>query len=249
VKIRSQQRAKEAQKALRIHASQQKAIVLQRFFKTKKGEYGENDRFLGVVVPETRRVAKSFRDLSLPQLKRLLYSQIHEDRLLGLLILVDQYKSEGSLEKQKEIFDFYLQHKKRVNNWDLVDQSSSQIVGAHLMKEKDRDLLDQLARSTNLWDSRIAIVSTYYFIRRNEFSDTLRIAKLLLSHQEDLIHKAVGWMLREVGKRDEAILCRFLDKNGSQMPRTMLRYAIERLAEPKRMFYLKRKQGPKTRHQ
>lgn len=241
MKTRSPQKAEEAQKVLRVHANQTKAKVLQGFFKTKKGEYGEHDKFLGVVVPETRRVAKAFRDLSLAELKKLLYSQIHEDRLLALLILVDQYQAGNSPASQEKIFAFYLQNKRRVNNWDLVDLSSSQIVGAHLMNGKDRKILYQLAQSTNLWDARIAIVSTYYFIRQNEFSETLKIAKILLHHPEDLIHKAVGWMLREVGKRDEDLLCKFLDRHGLQMPRTMLRYAIERLAERKRMGYLKRK--------
>lgn len=241
IQTRASQSAKDAQKALRTHANKEKAKILQGFFKTKKGEYGEHDKFLGVVVPETRRVAKAYRDLSLPELKKLLYSKIHEDRLLGLLILVDQYKAGGSPNEKAQIFDFYLQHKGRVNNWDLVDLSSSQIVGAHLMQGKDRKILYQLARSTNLWDARIAIVSTYHFIRQNEFGETLKIAKILLNHPEDLIHKAVGWMLREVGKRDEAVLCQFLDKHGMRMPRTMLRYAIERLVERKRMGYLKKK--------
>lgn len=233
------QTAAQAQKALRAHASHEKAKILQGFFKTQKGEYGEGDQFLGVVVPDTRRVSQSFGSLSLQEVKKLLYSVTHEDRLLALLVLVNQYKS-GNQSQRNQIFNFYLRHRKRVNNWDLVDLSSHQIIGTHLVN-KSRGLLYQLASSQSLWDCRIAIVSTYAFIRGGDFRDTMKISKILLQHSEDLIHKAVGWMLREVGKRDEDILCRFLDDHGLQMPRTMLRYAIERLKPKKRLAYLKRK--------
>ncbi|MBK7962575.1 MAG: DNA alkylation repair protein [Bdellovibrionales bacterium] len=233
------QTALHAQKVLRAHGNAKKIKILQRFFKTQKGEYGEGDQFLGVMVPETRRVALTFKNLPLPEVKKLLYSVAHEDRLLALVVLVNQYKI-GTQREQNEIFNFYLRHKRQVNNWDLVDVSSHHIVGAHLI-DKPREPLYKLAHSKSLWDSRIAIVSTYFFIRQNDFKDTLNISKILLRHPEDLIHKAVGWMLREVGKRDTAILCQYLNKHGPQMPRTMLRYAIERLSQEKRLYYLKRK--------
>lgn len=233
------QTAVSAQKALRSLANAEKAKILQRFFKTQKGEYGEGDHFLGVTVPETRKIALIFKNLPLPEVKKLLHSKVHEDRLLALIVLVNLYKA-GTQSKQNEIFDYYFLHRKQVNNWDLVDLSSHHIVGAHLV-DKARGPLYKLARSKSLWDSRIAIVSTYFFIRQNDFKDTLKIAKILLRHPEDLIHKAVGWMLREVGKRNETVLCQFLNDHGTQMPRTMLRYAIERLSPKKRLFYLKQK--------
>ncbi len=208
-----------------------------RFFKTGKGQYGEGDQFIGITVPDTRIVAEKFIHLSFPDIQSLLDSPIHEERLTALLILVGQYK-KGDEQARKNIFDFYLKNTSRVNNWDLVDLSADKIVGAHLEKEKNRKLLDTLSRSSNLWKKRIAIVSTFHFIRKNEFADTFRITDTLMKDSHDLLHKACGWMLREVGKRDEEELKAFLKKHYKIMPRTMLRYAIERFPPALRKKYL-----------
>lgn len=226
----------QIEKELKELGNPEKAKVLSRFFKSGKGEYGEGDVFLGVMVPETRRVAKKHRDMKLIEIQKLLNSKIHEHRLAALLILVDKY-SKGDETEQKKIFEFYLQNARKVNNWDLVDLSAPKIVGAHLLKGK-RALLRKLARSKNLWERRIAIVSTYAFIREGEFSDTLKISGLLLNDEHDLIHKAVGWMLREVGKRNQEAEEKFLMKHYRKMPRTMLRYAIEKFSKKKREFYM-----------
>jgi 3-methyladenine DNA glycosylase AlkD len=207
---------------------------MQGFFKTGPGQYGEGDSFLGVSVPQSRKIAKKHQAVDLDAVKVLVHSDIHEERLVGLLILVHKYDSgdEG-------IVDFYLENLKHVNNWDLVDLSAPCILGAALA-DKDRSLLFKLARSDCLWEKRIAIVATLYFIRRNEFEETIGIAELLLHDRHDLIHKAVGWMLREVGKRDVAVLEKFLSRHHQEMPRTMLRYAIERLPEKKKKFFMSR---------
>lgn len=221
---------------LRCFASKAKAKDLQRFFKTGPGEYGEGDRFLGVTVPNTRKVAKANRDADRGIVTQLISSEYHEERLLALLILVDQYQ-RGDADTRTEIFDYYCSNFSHINNWDLVDLSADKIVGAHLFKAK-KALLWKLAESENLWERRIAIVATFYFIKNDSFAPTVRIARMLLSDPEDLIHKAVGWMLREVGKRNLKELERFLDRYGKQMPRTMLRYAIERFPETRRKQYL-----------
>ena len=213
-----------------------KAAFFPRFFKTGKGEYGEGDVFLGITVPQVRSVAKKHRDATLADIEALLSNKIHEVRLLGLMILVMQYE-QGHLQVKKQIVDFYLKHRERVNNWDLVDLSAPKILGNHLLRH-DRKMLRELAASHSLWTQRIAIVSTYALIRAGEFEDTLAISKMLLSHPHDLIHKAVGWMLREVGKKDVKTLEKFLDQFASKMPRTALRYAIERLPERERKAYL-----------
>lgn len=225
-------------KDLKKLSSRQKAKNLQRFFKTSKGQYGEGDKFIGVVVPDIRKVAKQYSDLSLKQVSELLHSQIHEERLCALLILVIQYQA-GDSKKQKQIFDLYLKNYKYINNWDLIDLTAPRIVGAYLA-DKPKDILYKLAHSKNLWQKRVAILSTFQFIYYGQSEETMKIAKILLHDKHDLIHKAVGWMLREVGKRcDEKILLDFLDKNYKTMPRTCLRYAIERLPEARRLAYLK----------
>ena len=216
----------------------EKARILSGFFRTGRCQYGYGDIFLGVKVPETRIVAKKFNELNLKDLKKLLSSKIHEERLCALLILVDKYKQSDSKNK-KIIVDFYLQNTKRVNNWDLVDLSADKILGNYLV-DKDRSILYELAKSDNLWEKRISIVSTFAFIRNNKFSDTIGISEILLNDKHALIHKAVGWMLREMGKRDEKALIKFLDKNYKKMPRTMLRYAIERLDEKRKLIYMER---------
>jgi 3-methyladenine DNA glycosylase AlkD len=232
-------KAVEVRKELKSMADPDKAAILQRFFKTGQGQYGEGDIFIGVMVPQSRKVAKKFSQLQLVEVKMLLYSSIHEERLVALLILVWRYSSAlSSREEKEEIVKFYLDNIKQVNNWDLVDLSAPNILGAHLI-DRDRMLLYRLARSENVWERRIAILATYHFIRNGDFSDTLKIAEMLLQDRHDLIHKAAGWMLREVGKRDVASEEAFLEKHRSVMPRTMLRYAIERLPESKRRRYKK----------
>jgi 3-methyladenine DNA glycosylase AlkD len=223
---------------LQALADPEKAVLLARFFKTGKGQYGEGDIFLGIVVPKQRTVARKYAALSLRDIRRLLASKIHEHRLVALLILVDKY-GEANGEGKQEIVDFYLGHTKHINNWDLVDLSAPRILGDFL-SDKDRTVLYRLARSKNLWERRISILSTLAFIRRNDFVDTLRIAESLLEDDHDLIHKAVGWMLREVGKKDLKTEEDFLRRHYRRMPRTMLRYAIERFEEEKRRFFLGR---------
>ncbi|MDO8581958.1 MAG: DNA alkylation repair protein [bacterium] len=214
-----------------------KVKILSGFFKTGKGEYAEGDRFYGVTVPEIRRIAKRYSALPLVEIKRLLEIGWHEERLCALLLLVERFK-KGNPEERKKIVDFYLAHTKYINNWDLVDVTAHHIVGAYLW-EKPRTILKKLARSKNLWERRIAIVATFSFIRAGQYGDTLNIAKLLLRDEHDLIHKAVGWMLREVGKRcGRMILEKFLKPRYQKMPRTMLRYAIERFPESVRRRYL-----------
>jgi 3-methyladenine DNA glycosylase AlkD len=214
-------------------ANEEKAKILQGFFKTKKGEYGEGDIFLGVSVPELRKIAKKYKETE--DVLSLLRSKIHEERLVAILILIEKFKSE---EKEK-IFKLYLENTKWINNWDLVDVSCYKIVGEYLF-DKKRDILYKLACSSSVWERRMAIVSTFYFIRKNDFEETLNISEMLLEDEHDLIHKAVGWMLREVGKRDVKKEEIFLKKYYKKMPRTMLRYAIEKFPEEKRASYLKK---------
>ncbi len=213
------------------------AKLLQGFFKTGKGEYGEEDVFLGIKVPVTRSIAKKYIGLNIKGIEMLLKSKVHEYRLAGLLILVEKFKVAD--EKTKgNIFNFYLKNSKSVNNWDLVDLTSHKIVGEFL-KDKNRDTLYNLAESKNLWERRISIISCFAYIKDEDFKDALRISEILLNDEHDLIHKAVGWMLREVGKRDRDELEKFLKKHYKEMPRTMLRYSIERFPEEKRKKYLK----------
>ena len=224
------------QTELKVLANPEKAKILQRFFKTGKGEYGEGDIFLGIMVGDSRKVAKKHASISFPELKKLLASKIHEERLVALLILVQKF-SKGSEAEKKGVFDFFLENTVHINNWDLVDLSADKIVGEFLF-DKPKAVLRKLAKSSNLWERRIAILSTFAFIKRNSFDQTLKVSKMLLSDEHDLIHKAVGWMLREVGKRDLAVEENFLKKHYKAMPRTMLRYAIEKFDEKKRKAYL-----------
>jgi len=221
---------------LRRLGSKKKARILQGFFKTGPGEYGEGDTFLGVAVPCLRKLAGNCDGLSNRALLPLLRSPVHEERLLALLILVRRYRA-GPGEQQQRVYELYMKHLRFVNNWDLVDLSAPAIVGAFL-HGKRKEPLGRLARSESLWARRVAVVSTFYGIRHGNMSTTLRIAAVLLHDHEDLIHKAVGWMLREVGKRDLRAEEAFLKRHCQRMPRTMLRYAIERFPEGKRQRYL-----------
>ena len=217
----------------------EKAKILSGFFKTGPGEYGENDRFLGITVPNIRRIVKTHRHTSLKQILKLLHSRYHEERLAALLLLVARYQCGDSALK-KEIFDLYVDNTSYINNWDLVDLTAPHIVGEQLYR-KDRSLLSKFALSESLWERRIAILATFYFIRKGESRGTLKIAKFLLHDLHDLIHKAVGWMLREVGKRcSMETECVFLDKYAAVMPRTMLRYAIERFPADLKTYYMKK---------
>ena len=227
-------------KDLQKLADPEKAKVLKRFFKTDPGQYGEGDIFQGITVPELRKVAKKYsnQDIPLQEVRMLLCSPIHEERFLALLILIERFRCVDNKEKINNITTFYLNNLRWVNNWDLVDLSAPSILGPFLMqKGQDKSILYKLARSANVWERRIAIVATLCFIRNNQFDDTLKIAEILLFDDHDLIHKAAGWMLREIGKRDIAAEEIFLKKHFRIMPRTMLRYAIERLPGNKRRMY------------
>jgi len=224
-------------KKLQQLGSEEKAKVLQRFFKTGPGEYGEGDVFIGVGVPELRKMVKEYPDITLEESVQLLRSRIHEERMLAFLILVGKY-SRGNEDVKKRIYELYLQHTKHINSWDLVDGSAHHIVGDFLM-DKSKEPIYRLAKSNNLWERRIAILSTFRFIKYDNYLETLKISEILLTDEQDLIHKAVGWMLREIGKRDILTEEIFLKKYYKRMPRTMLRYAIEKFPESKRQKYLK----------
>lgn len=227
------------------NASDPKKIpIYERFFKTGAGQYGEGDIFIGLTVPQQRTLAKKYHSLKLVEIGHLLKSPIHEYRLTALLILVDQFSHADETSRQK-IVDFYLKSTKYINNWDLVDLSADKILGEFLSLNPrgvntKENVLQKLATSNNIWERRIAIVATFAFIKKGQFDITIQIAEKLLSDKHDLIHKAVGWMLREVGKRDEKTLTDFLDKHYRAMPRTTLRYSIERLDQKKRTYYLKK---------
>lgn len=225
---------------LKKFSKPEKAAFFPRFFKTGKGEYGEGDKFIGVTVPDQRIVVrKYYSQATLDDVRKLLQDPIHEYRLTALLMLVEKYKHAKKDEKLKqEIYNFYLSNTKFINNWDLVDTSAPYIVGAYLF-DKDRSILVKLAKSKVLWEQRISILATQFFIRQNDFEYTLKIAEMLLHHKHDLIHKAVGWMLREVGNRDQQVEEGFLKKHYKTMPRTMLRYAIEKFKPELREKYLK----------
>ena len=215
----------------------EKAILLSSFFQTKEGQYAHGDIFLGVTVPQIRKTVAPYKMLPLEEIKKLLNSKFHECRFAALVLLVHQFE-RGDDSLQEKIYNFYLSNTQNINNWDLVDLSAHKIVGVWLI-EKDRSRLYDLAKSNWLWDQRIAIVATFAFIRKNDFDDILRLSAYFLTHSHHLIHKACGWMLREVGKRDIATLQQFLDKHASQMPRVMLRYSIEKLSEEERKTYLR----------
>ena len=221
---------------LRAQANPEKARALQRFFKTGPGEYGEGDVFLGTGMPAVRRLAARHKDLSAKDVQRLLASPYHEERMIALRILVRQYDREDDAARDR-IFRLYMKNRRRINNWDLVDVTARHIVGRHLMN-RSRGALRRLARSPSLWDRRIAVMSSFWFVRYGDFADTLALAGMLLDDPEDLIHKAVGWMRREVGKRNPAAAEGFLRLHYRRMPRTMLRYAIEKLPVEKRRRYL-----------
>ena len=224
---------------LKKAANPEKAIFHQRFFKTGPGEYGEGDVFMGINVPVLRRLAKQFKTLPLSDIHILLSDKIHEKRLLALFMLVQRFQ-KGCSADQQHVYQFYLDHLSFVNNWDLVDSSAHHIVGAYLFKQS-KDLLFKWAESDNLWERRIAIMSTFYDIKQHRFETTLDLSRLLIRDKEDLIHKAVGWMIREIGKRDLACEETFLNTYAAIMPRTMLRYAIERFPKEKRHTYLRKK--------
>ncbi len=219
-------------------ADKKRAVVLQRFFKTGVGEYGYGDIFLGLTVPQSRKIAIKYRALPFPQIVKLLKSKIHEERLIALLILVHNFNI-GDEKEQEKIFDFYIKNTKFVNKWDLVDLSADKIVGGYLI-DKPKDILYKLVQSENLWEKRISMVATYYFIKNRKFDNALKIAQILLSDRADLIQKAVGWMLREIGNRDKAVEERFLRKHYGKMGRTALRYSIEKFPQEKRRVYLKK---------
>lgn len=221
----------ELLKAVSVSAAHQKI-----FFKTASGCYGEHDKFMGVTVPNVRKIAKKFSNLTLPELQQLITSEFNETRLLVLVILANQY-ANGDAQIKESLHNFYLKNIQYVNNWNLVDASAHLIVGAYLF-DKDKKILHELALSANLWERRIAIVATWFFIKNNVFEPTIEIAQLLLNDDQDLIHKATGWMLREVGKKDTKILVGFLHQHGNNMPRTALRYAIEKFPEEQRKYYL-----------
>lgn len=222
---------------LRALADPEKAAFFPRFFKTGPGQYGEGDIFIGVTVPQTRSIAKKYKELPFKEVEELIKNPVHECRLAALMILVERFAKADETEREK-VVNFYLKHTKWINNWDLVDLSAYKIVGAWLYDLGDVSLLDKLARSKNMWEQRIAIVSTFYFIQRKDLEHTFRIADILIAHPHDLLHKAVGWMLREAGKRDQKAEEAFLKTRYKTMPRTMLRYAIEKFDEPKRKRYL-----------
>ncbi len=218
-----------------------KAVFLKRFFKTGKGQYAEGDQFLGITVPLQRAVAKKYSNLDRNSLNLLIANGIHEYRLTALIILVDQFK-HGDDKTKKDIFRFYLSKTRRINNWDLVDLSARDIVGEYLLTHPEEILiLYRLVKSKNIWERRIAIVSTWAFIRKDQFEHTLKLAQLLLKDTHDLIHKALGWMLRELGKRDRNTLIGFLDLHAAHLPRTALRYALEHLSPEKRAYYMNQK--------
>jgi len=227
---------KEIDSAIRNTQDAKRAEHCQKFFKTGKGEYGEGDVFLGVRVPELRKLAKAFKHISTHDITHFLKSKYHEERQFALFVLVNQFK-KGNFETKKNIFQLYLDHTHHINNWDLVDATAHEIVGGFLF-DKDRSILYKLVQSHDLWERRIAIIATFYFIKRNDFNDTLKIAESLLHDSHDLIHKAVGWMLREIGKRDLKTEEEFLQKFYSDIPRTALRYAIEKFLPNKRKQYL-----------
>ena len=231
--------ARSVKQELRKHANEAKAQFFPRFFKTGKGEYGEGDKFLGVVVPDQRKIARRFKDISQKEIDKLLDDPYHECRLTGLLILVSQFENAKSVAERESIVGYYLSRVDAVNNWDLVDATAHKILGCWLYDQGETELLYELAETDHLWQQRIAVVATYWFIKNGELNETIRLSKKLLNHPHDIIHKAVGWMLREVGKQDETVLLRFLNRHHKQMPRTMLRYAIEKLEPKQRQKFLK----------
>lgn len=231
-------KAADVQAALAVYASDSNAAFLGRFFKTGPGQYAEGDIFLGIKVPVTRGVCREFKDMSLPEIEKLLESPFHEHRLAALIIMTEQAKSKHTTKDQKKaLYELYLRRTDCINNWDLVDVSCRDVVGGYLM-DKPRDVLYKLAESDDLWERRIAMVSTWEFIRHGDLDDTFQLAEVLLHDKHDLMHKAMGWMLREAGKRSEDRLRHFLDEHAWEMPRTALRYAIEKFPSETRQHYM-----------
>lgn len=216
-------------------SNKKRALASQRFFKTGEGEYGFGDVFVGLTVPQCRELSIKYRDLTFEELYKLLRSEVHEERLIALLIMVHNFQNEEML--QRRIYEFYLKNTKFVNNWDLVDSSADKIIGGYLL-DKPKTVIYKFAKSKNLWERRIAIISTFHFIKNDQFEDTLAISEILLPDENDLIQKAVGWMLREVGKRNKELEIKFLDKHYKNMGRTTLRYSIEKLPEKSRKAYM-----------
>lgn len=242
--MKAQKTLKQLQAELKRLASPAKAEQCQRYFKTGPGEYGEGDLFLGLTVPQLHALSKEGLELSQGELQILLDSKWHEERLIALMILVLQAEKTMKMSpaSARPAVDFYLKNTSRINNWDLVDSSASYLLGSYLLKTgEDRMLLKKLAKSPLLWERRIAVISTHAFIRAGEFEDTFTLCEQLMKDPHDLMHKAMGWMLREIGKKEEAALERFLEEKATVMPRTMLRYAIERLPEVRRQYYLKKR--------
>lgn len=226
-------------KDIELYKNKEKAKLLSRFFKTGIGEYGEGDIFWGLAVPTSRKIALKYKNISLSEISFLLKNKVHEVRLIGVLILINKYQ-KSNLQEKKKIVNFYLKNIKYINNWDLVDLSAPKILGDYLLNKKDRKILLKLSNSKNLWKERISILATFSFIRVLDFKWSFYLAQKFLNHKHDLIHKACGWMLREIGKKDEKKLKEFLDKYISIIPRTMLRYAIEKFKEKERKIYLKK---------
>ncbi|MDO8281025.1 MAG: DNA alkylation repair protein [Thermodesulfovibrionia bacterium] len=233
----SAETVKKIQQELRRYGDKIIAEHSQRYFKTGKGEYAEGDKFLGLRVPVLRKMVKKHRGIAIDDCVKLLSSEFHEERLFALLSLVELYKRSDEAVRER-IFKLYLKNTRHINNWDLIDLSSPNIIGSYL-HDRDRKILYDLAKSKSLWKRRIAVMATFYFIRENDFDDSLKIAELLLQDKEDLIHKAAGWMLREIWKRDQKATEKFLKAHMRIMPRTMLRYAIEKMPEDRRIKYLK----------
>lgn len=231
--------AKDVAKELLRYSNKEKIPTFARFFKTQKGDYSEKDIFIGVNLPTQRTIARKFSDkLTLTELSKLLKSPVHENRHTALIMLNTVYK-KSPVKEQKKIVNFYLKHRKYINNWDLVDGSAPYVLGKYLL-DKPKDILTKLAKSKSVWDRRIALVATWFFIRNNQFDETLKLVKLVLKDEQDLIHKAAGWMLKEISKRDSKPVEKFLDKYASVMPRTMLRYSVEKLPAEKKKFYMKK---------
>lgn len=224
-------------KELEYFGSFERAKHSLRFFKTGPGQYGEGDLFYGATVPEIRSIARKYKNITLNDVQELLHNKYHECRLVALMILVEKYEKSKTDTEKKAIYEIYLKNTKYINNWDLIDLSAHKIVGAYLY-DKDRKRLYELAKSKDLWKKRISVISTFYFIYRKDFNDSLKISEILLEDKHDLIHKAVGWMLREVGKRNQNVEEKFLKQHYKTMPRTMLRYAIEKFDDKKKRFYM-----------
>lgn len=226
--------------ALREKANPEKAAFFPRFFKTGPGQYGEGDKFIGVVVPEQRKIARRFRELPLAEVRVLLDSELHECRLTALLILVGKYEKARDAGLRQELCQFYLSVLDRVNNWDLVDSSAHKILGPWLRESGEFSILDELAGSGHLWRERVSVITTMHFLKFEEFDWTLALCERFLDHPHDLMHKACGWMLREAGKKDVSVLRGFLERYVERMPRTMLRYSIEKLDKPERQQWMSR---------